>query len=91
MSKKKVINIENEGKDAKFRRIVNPRIKKLVYELKRITKMANQPNYTVYDVDAKKMLDYVMPEIESFVTLYQKIAEGETVNTNTKKEIKDVF
>jgi hypothetical protein len=90
MSKQKS-KIENEAKDAKFRRIVNPRIKKLVYECQRITKMATQPTYTIYDIDAQKMLDYVTPELNALLETFGKIANGESLKTQTKKELKDVF
>ena len=80
----------NESKDARFRRIANPRIKKVRYELGRLTNMVTQPNYTVLDVDAQKMLDVVRPDIERFLDLYDKLAHGQTIKTN-KKEIEDVF
>jgi len=90
MSRKK-INKENENKDARFRRIANPRIKKILYELERLIKMTSQPNYTIYDVDAQKILDATTPKFDEFVTLYQKLASGESLKVQSKKEIKDIF
>ncbi|GAG56176.1 unnamed protein product [marine sediment metagenome] len=91
MPRKKVENIENESKNEKFKRIANPRIKKLRYELARLNKMASQPNYEIFDVDAQKMLDVIQPEIDSLIELYTKIANNEAVKTATKDEVTDVF
>jgi hypothetical protein len=37
------------------------------------------------------MLDYVTPEINALLETFGKIANGESLKTQTKKELKDVF
>lgn len=88
-TKNKDINAD-ENANEKFKSVANPRIKKALYELNRLVKMAYQPTYMIYDVDAQKVLDASMPTINAFVELYQKLASGETLKTS-KKEIEDIF
>lgn len=89
MSRKKV-EISNETKDAKFRRIANARAKKVIYELGRLVNMTSQPSYTITDVDAQKLRDYINETYNTFNDIYGKLASGQSVKSS-KKEIKDVF
>jgi hypothetical protein len=92
MSKTKNVNIKaDENPNEKFKRIVNPRLKKAVYELNRAIKMVSQPTYTIYDVDAQKILEYITPKFNEFTVLYEKIASGQTIKSNKKEDLKDVF
>lgn len=94
MSRKELNQKEKEARDKqrnqKFKDVVNPRLNKLRYEIGRIVKMTSQPNYIIYDVDAKKILDGILPEIEHFIDVYSKISRGEKLTTS-KKEIKNIF
>ena len=79
-----------KAKNEKFKSVVNPRLNKLRYEIGRIIRMTQQPNYVIYDTDAQSIVDKVFPELETFVDIYSKIAKGESVR-KSKKEIENVF
>ena len=81
---------ENETKEEKFKRIVEPRAKKIIYELNRVEKMASQPSYDITDVDAQKVFDAVTEAYESFAVIYEKLASGQKLK-KSKKEIADIF
>lgn len=83
--------IDRENANERFKRIVNPRLQKLIYELNRVIKMTGQPNYTICDVDAQKILEVIAPKFDEFIVLYQKIADGQELKTNKKTDIKDIF
>ena len=87
MSRKKT-KIENEEKDARFRRIAEPRILKMLYQLKRLIDMTKQKTYIIKDKDAQKILDTCTPYIDEFVEKYrnkatntQEVEEEETTLT----------
>lgn len=85
MSKTK---IENENKDARFRRVVEPRILKMLQRLNQVLNMTKQPNYIIFDVDAQKILDLCEPVLNEFLTTFHNIAENKT---KTEETIDHVF
>lgn len=81
----------NETKNQKFHRIVNPRIVKMRYELGRIQKMITSSSYDITQTDAQTILKTLTPELDSFVTLLQKLSNGEVVSSKKKDDIKNIF
>lgn len=90
MSKQKN-KIENEEKDARFRRVVESRILKMIYQTERITEMTKSPSYTIYDVDADTILKKVMPIINEFIEAYTNIANNTKPIQETKEKINKIF
>jgi len=80
-----------ESKDAKFRRIATPRIKRIIYELGRLENMTTQPTYTIFDVDAEKLVTALNDAITPVLGVYQRIAKGESIKPSKKTEIGDIF
>jgi len=72
-----------ENKDARFRRVAEPRILKMLKRVNQILSMANSPTYTIYDVDAQKVLDLCAPVLTEFLTTFQNIAENKTKSEET--------
>lgn len=94
MSKTKKEKNENdavENKNQKFKRIANFRLKKLLYEIQRITRMPSQPTYDIYDVDAQKILEKLTPEFETLINLYTNIAENKNIKTTKTTEQEDII
>lgn len=83
MSRKKQNIPEKEKKDARFKRVSEPRILKMLHAINRVTKMTRQSNYLVYDVDAQKILDTCLPVINEFITTFTEIAENKTKSETT--------
>jgi hypothetical protein len=82
---------EVENKDAKFRRIATPRMKRVIYELQRLENMPSQPTYEVLDVDAQKLVDALNKATSTVLALYGKIANGDSIKPTKKTEIEDIF
>lgn len=80
-----------ESKDAKFRRIAIPRIKRIIYELERLENMTTQPTYEIFDVDAEKLLTAIDKAVTPIMAIYRKIADGESIKPTKKTEIGDIF
>lgn len=90
MSRKKS-KIENEEKDARFRRVVEPRILKMIYQVERITDMSKSQTYKIFDTDAQKILDTVLPIIDKFVETYRNITTNTKPLIEEKEKLKHIF
>lgn len=83
MSRKKANIPEGEEKDARFRRVSEPRILRMLGAVSRVTNMAKQPSYTIFDTDAQKVLDLCAPVLNEFLETFRNIAENKTKSEET--------
>lgn len=83
MSKQKT-KVSGESKDARFRRVAEPRVLKMLYQVDRLTGMVKSPTYKIFDVDAQKILDKAQPIIDAFITAYKNIADNVKVEEEEK-------
>lgn len=85
MAKQKQNIPEGESKEEKFRRVIEPRIKKLLKAIDQVAGMPLQPTYDVSDSDGKHVLAILDESYEKLVDNYNRAIAG----TLKAKEIKE--
>ena len=85
MARKKSEIPEGELKEEKFRRVIEPRIKKALKAIDQIAGMPLQPTYEVSESDGKHVLAILMEGFDKLVDNYKKAIAG----TLKAKEIKE--
>jgi len=85
MARKKTEIPENESGEEKFRRVIEPRIKKALKALDQITAMPTQPRYDINENDGKHVLAILVASFDKLVDNYNRAIAG----TLKAKEIKE--
>ena len=85
MSRTKTVIPTGESKEEKFRRVVEPRIKKLLKAIDQVGGMPLQPTYDISVSDAKHVIAVVGKSFSKFLDNYNRAIAG----TLKAKEIKE--
>jgi len=85
MSRKKANIPSGESKEEKFRRVIEPRIKKALNAIDQIAGMPLQPTYDVSENDGKHVIAILINSFDKLVSNYKKAIAG-TLKAKTIKE-----
>ena len=85
MSRTKTVIPTGESKEEKFRRVVEPRIKKLLKAIDQVGGMPLQPTYDISVSDAKHVIAVAGKSFSKFLDNYNRAIAG----TLKAKEIKE--
>ena len=76
---------ENESKTEKFKRVANPRIKKILVSLERVKGMVASSNYDISEEDLNKIISAFEKELTGIKTAFDgRVKKG-------KEDIKDIL
>jgi len=85
MSRKKTEIPTGESKEERFRRVIEPRIKKALKAIDQIASMPLQPTYDVSENDGKHVLAILIKGFDKLISNYERAVAG----TLKAKEIKE--
>lgn len=68
---------DDETPEARFRRVIDERVRPLVKRFDQITNMVTQPSYAPTKQDLQKVVTAITVKYEQFLAQYQKAIDGE--------------